>query len=105
MHGSWYKENHVRCYLLLFAACLLGQAQDVHPTLAVGSQAPAFSLPGVVGKTPSVEEYTGTKLLAVVFTCNHCPTAQLYEGRIQKLVADYSAKGMTLVAIQPNDPN
>ena len=44
------------------------------------------------------------KLLVLVFTANHCPTAQAYEDRIQKLDADYKDKGVTLVAISPNDP-
>src|SRR5262249_12338053 len=39
----------------------------------------------------------------VVFTCNHCPTAQAYEERIISLHADYKAKGVALVAISPND--
>ena len=91
--------------LLLFGLCVSGWSQEAHPTLKVGASAPDFSLPGVDGKTHSLSEYTGTKVLAIVFTRNHCPTAQLYEGRIQKLVADYSAKGVSLVAIQPNNPN
>jgi thiol-disulfide isomerase/thioredoxin len=40
--------------------------------------------------------------LVVIFTCDHCPTAQLYEGRIKKLVDDYRPKGVGFVAIQPN---
>ncbi len=43
-------------------------------------------------------------MLAIVFTCNHCPTAQLYESRIKKLADDYRGKSVTLVAIEPNDP-
>jgi len=27
--------------------------------------------------------------LVLVFTCNHCPTAQAYEKRIMQLVTDY----------------
>jgi peroxiredoxin len=95
----------MRRLLLLLATGVLGLSQDVHPTLKPGSPAPDFSLPGVDGKTHSLSEYAGAKLLAIVFTCNHCPTAQLYEARIQKLVLDYAAKGVTLVAIQPNNPN
>ena len=38
-------------------------------------------------------------MLAVVFTCNHCPAAQLYEDRLRKLDEDYRAKGVKLVAI------
>ena len=43
-------------------------------------------------------------MLAVVFESNHCPVSQLYEGRIEKLYEDYRRKGVTLVAINPNNP-
>src|SRR5689334_20437177 len=82
---------------------LLGQ-DDAHPTLEVGSQAPDFSLPGIDGKTHKLSDYAGSRLLAIVFTCNHCPTAQLYESRIKKLVDDYQSKSVAFVAIEPNDP-
>jgi thiol-disulfide isomerase/thioredoxin len=80
-------------------------AQDTHTTLAVGSAAPDFSLPGIDGKVHRLRDYSKSRLLAIVFTCNHCPTAQLYENRIKKLAADYKDKGVALVAIEPNDPN
>ncbi len=76
-----------------------------HPVLAIGSAAPDFSLPGVDGKVHKLADYGGSPILMVIFMCNHCPTSQLYEGRIQKLVDDYRDKGLTPVAIQPNDPN
>jgi peroxiredoxin len=79
-------------------------AAEEHPTLAIGSPAPPFSLPGIDGKTHTLDEYSGAKVLLIVFTCNHCPTAQLYETRIKKLADDYQGKGVTLVAIEPNDP-
>ncbi len=74
-----------------------------HPILAIGSQAPDFSLPGIDGKTHTLAEYKAP-ILVVMFICNHCPTSQLYEGRMKKLVSDYSAKGVDFVAINPNDP-
>ena len=40
----------------------------------------------------------------IVFTCNHCPTAQAYEERMKAVAADYQAKGVQLVAISPNSP-
>jgi thiol-disulfide isomerase/thioredoxin len=40
----------------------------------------------------------------IVFTCNHCPTAQAYEDRVIQLVKEYKSKGVELVAISPNDP-
>ena len=40
----------------------------------------------------------------MIFTCNHCPSAQYYEPRIAQLVNDYKDKGVAVVAIMPNDP-
>jgi peroxiredoxin len=89
---------------LLFLSLTVRAAEDEHPTLAIGSRAPDFSLPGIDGKTHTLSEYKNSQLLAIVFTCNHCPTAQLYETRIKKLVDDFQSKSVAFVAIQPNDP-
>ncbi len=62
-----------------------------------------FSLPGVDGKTYSLASFKGAKVLVVLFTCNHCPTAQAYEARIAKLHSDFRDKGVALVAISPNN--
>lgn len=86
----------------LFAA--LSSAEENPPTLAIRSQAPDFKLPGVDGRTYNLGDFSGSKVLAIVFTCNHCPTAQLYEDRIKKLVDDYRGKDVALVAIEPNSP-
>jgi peroxiredoxin len=80
------------------------QSNEEHPVLPIGSPIPDFTLPGVDGKIHKVSEYAGTKVLALVFESNHCPVSQLYEGRIEKLYADYRGKGVTLVAINPNNP-
>lgn len=74
------------------------------PPLAIGSPAPDFCLPGIDGKTHCLVEYASAKVLVIAFTCNHCPTAQLYETRIKQLAADYKDRGVRLVAIQPNNP-
>jgi peroxiredoxin len=73
-------------------------------TLPIGAAAPDFRLPGVDGKTYSLKDFADAKVLVVVFTCNHCPTAQAYEGRISRLHAETKGKGVALVAISPNDP-
>ena len=43
-------------------------------------------------------------MLVFVFTANHCPTAQAYEERIEKLHADYAGRGVAVVLVSPNDP-
>jgi thiol-disulfide isomerase/thioredoxin len=94
----------LRLFLGLAAVALtVSAADDVHPTLAIGSPAPDFSLPGIDGKIHSLKDYSSSRILAVLFTCNHCPTAQLYEGRVKQLVKDYRDKGVAIVAIEPND--
>ena len=88
----------------LFVACAVGAAPEEVKTLEIGAKAPNFALPGVDGKTHRLSEFNKAKVLVIVFTCNHCPTAQAYEERIKKLAADYKDKGVALVAISPNDP-
>ncbi len=75
------------------------------PTLAMGAAAPDFCLPGIDGQTHCLKDYAASKVLVIAFTCNHCPTVQLYEGRIKELAADYRDRGVVLVAIEPNNPN
>jgi peroxiredoxin len=89
-------------FSLLLAVAASGQT--THPILALGSPAPDFSLPGVDGKIHRLADYAASPVLVVVFTCNHCPIAQMYEQRIQQLEADYRDHGVAVVAIQPNDP-
>jgi peroxiredoxin len=89
------------------ALCMvgLGWAAPGEPkTLEIGAKAPDFNLPGVDGRRYKLADFDAVNVLAIVFTCNHCPTAQAYEERIKKLVADYRDKGVALVAISPNDP-
>jgi peroxiredoxin len=97
--------------LLVTLVALAGAAGSVRadeapmvPTLAIGAPAPDFDLPGVDGRRYSLKDFASAPVLVVVFTCNHCPTAQAYEERIQKLRDDYAGKGVALVAISPNDP-
>ena len=79
-------------------------SQSEHKTLSIGTKAPDFSLPAVDGKTYSLQSFKDARVLAIIFTCNHCPTAQGYEERIIQLTKDYSAKGVQVVAINPNHP-
>jgi len=78
---------------------------DEHPTLALGSAAPDFCLPGVDGQTHCLKEYAVSKVLVIAFICNHCPTSQLYETRIKQIAEDYKDKGVAVVAIEPNNPD
>lgn len=90
---------------LLYTLCLLfsfGPQQP--PTLSIGASAPAFSLKGTDGKEYSLNSFRDARILMIVFTCNHCPTAQAYEDRLIQLTKEYQPKGVAVVAISPNDP-
>jgi peroxiredoxin len=71
--------------------------------MPIGTPAPSFSLPGVDGKTWSLESFADARLLVVVFTCNHCPYAIASEDRLIAIQNDYGSRGVRLVAINPND--
>jgi peroxiredoxin len=79
------------------------QPDREHPVLPIGASFPDFNLPGVDGKMHTLSEYSGAKILAVVFESNHCPVSIAYETRIKKLYEDYKSKGMVLIAINPNN--
>jgi peroxiredoxin len=89
---------------VLFMVGLSWSAAEEPKTLEIGQSAPDFNLPGVDGLNYKLADFAKADVLVIVFTCNHCPTAQAYEERIKKLAADYKEKGVVLVAISPNDP-
>jgi len=94
------------CFLYVFIFCNSSFAFtfNEHPTLAIGSKAPDFNLPGVDGKNYTLESFKDAKILVIAFICNHCPTSQAYEERLIKLGSNYAEKGVKLVAINPNNP-
>lgn len=92
---------------LLSSATFVVAAETPKPQ-AIGSDLPHFELPGIEGgtfetKTYTPESFADAKLLCIVFTCNHCPTAQRYEQRLIDLTNDYADKGVAVIAINPNN--
>jgi peroxiredoxin len=71
----------------------------------VGDQAADFKLKNVDGTMVSLSDYKGVKGYIVVFTCNTCPYAVMYEDRIIDLHNKYAPLGYPVVAINPNDPD
>ncbi len=101
---------HTAWYLLAIAAAqpayLTDEAHsDDHPTLSIGAPAPDFNLPGIDGRSYTLADFKDANVLVVMFICNHCPTSQAYENRMIRLTKDYAAKGVSVVAINPNYPS
>jgi thiol-disulfide isomerase/thioredoxin len=105
-HDAWYLLAIAAGQpLAQLATTIDAEHINDHPTLAIGAPAPDFSLPGIDGKTYTLQSFNTAKVLVVVFMCNHCPTSQAYEQRIIRLTGDYAAKGVSVVAISPNAPS
>lgn len=71
-------------------------------TLSIGEKAPFFRLPDVTGKYYDLDDFRKAQVLVIIFTCNHCPTAQAYEDRIISFTHEYIKRNVSVVAIMPN---
>ena len=71
--------------------------------LAIGEQAPDFSLPGVDGQSYSLADFADKPALVIIWSCNHCPYVVAYEERMVQIQGDYADQGVRLVAINSND--
>ena len=97
---------YIGIFLILpFFSFQLPVPGDDPAPLAIGSKAPDFKLPGTDGNLYTLASFSKAKLLVIIFTCNHCPTAQAYEDRMIELTKDYSNKAVAVIAISPNDPD
>ena len=84
---------------------LVFNSASIFAGLNPGDKASDFSLVNVNGKKVSLSDYKDAKGFIIVFTCNHCPYAKMYEQRIIDLHNKYAGQGYPIIAINPNDPN
>ena len=68
----------------------------------IGEVATDFKLKNVDGNSFSLSDIKGAKGYIVVFTCNECPFAKMYEDRLIALHNEYAPKGYSVIAINPN---
>jgi len=92
---------------LLFSLAITLSYANTSPLIdgyQVGEKATDFSLKGVDGSFVSLSDYKDAKGFIIIFTCNTCPYAVMYEDRIIDLHNKYAAQGYPVIAINPNDP-
>ena len=89
--------------LCILTISMSSYAQD-KGGLAIGDIAPDFKLQNIDDTSVALADYKDAEGYIVVFTCNHCPYAVMYEDRLIELHNKYAAKGYPVVAINPNDP-
>lgn len=90
--------------ILFVAMSFICSTDPVHNGYHIGDVAADFNLKSTSGNFVSLSDYEDAKGHIVVFTCNHCPYAVLYEDRLIDLHNEYAPKGYHVVAINPNDP-
>lgn len=97
-----------RLLLIATLTVLVGQTPSLHAgkynsTLSPGDRAPVWKdLPGVDGKSHSLDDLSTSKAVVVVFTCNSCPYAVDVEDRLLALHDKYAKQQVAVVAINVN---
>src|SRR5215203_5635824 len=92
--------------LALILSVAASSGGEFNKVLSVGDAAPVFEgLDGTDGTKHSLADFKDKSAIVVIFTCNSCPVANLYEERIAALAKKYAdgpdAK-VAVVAINPN---
>lgn len=100
----WNMKTISKFLLVLSFFFVVGFAPDTPIPYKIGDTATDFKLKSVDGKMYSMSDFKSAKGFIIVFTCNHCPYAVKYEGRINALARKYKPQGYILLAINPNDP-
>jgi peroxiredoxin len=85
--------------VLLFCTAISYAQEKPINELKIGDSAPDFNLPATDDRNYSLSDFSEYPLLAILFTCNHCPTAQAYEDKIMQMVDQYRPQGVGFVAI------
>lgn len=79
-------------------------ARTASTMLALGTPAPAFSLPDVVtGASISLDTFADQTALLVMFICRHCPFVKHVQDQLAAIARDYQPQPLGIVAISAND--
>lgn len=73
------------------------------PTVSLGWQASAFTLPDPDGNKYSLSELQGENGLLIAFICNHCPYVIAVADRFAEDAKRLQTEGINVVAINSND--
>jgi peroxiredoxin len=71
--------------------------------LALGTDAPAFSLPDADGKVHGLADAGDADACLVMFICNHCPFVKHVRKELARLGEDYRPRNVAIFAINSND--
>ena len=81
-------------------------AGSARADLAIGDPVPMkdVKMTGVDGKAVTLAGVAGKQGTLVVFTCNHCPWAKMWQARVTEIGNAAGKAGIGMVAVNSNDP-
>ena len=71
--------------------------------MTTGTAAPTFQLTDTTGREHELGARAGSPATVIVFTCNHCPYALAWHGRIAAVADDYAGRGVEVWCVSSND--
>lgn len=75
---------------------------DTAKPLAIGDQVADFTLPDSNSQDRSLTSLQGTNGTLIFFTSTRCPMIKAYAERLDQITADYTSKGINVIAINSN---
>jgi len=71
--------------------------------MALGTQAPSFSLTNTANQITSLSDFSDAQVLVVLFICNHCPYVIHIAPTLSELAKQYKDQNVQFIAINSND--
>ncbi len=77
-------------------------SNDLPAPPAIGTVIEDFKLPDTAGTEHSLSSLKGKNGAVLIFIATRCPVSNGYNERMEKLAADYKAKGINVIGINSN---
>jgi peroxiredoxin len=71
--------------------------------IGLGEVAPELALPDIEGRTTKLPAPGEAPATVVIWTCNHCPYARRWHGRLTEAAREYGPQGVSFLAVNSND--
>ena len=82
---------------------LSNMAETESQMLALGTEAPRFTLPDPDGRQYSLDGSENCDAYLVMFICNHCPFVKHVAAELARIGNDYGSRNVAIYAINSND--
>lgn len=89
--------------LSILILCLFFLPSQALDSTSIGKSITPFTSPMAQGGEFTFSKFPNAKAFAIVFTCNHCPFAELYTERMNQFHRIYEPMGIPLIAVNPMD--